>query len=84
MSTFLLIQELGYEYVMAGHFPKWHAMLLDTWQDYSATRCAYDLEEAVAEVSRRTRKVVVENSWKAFRKRLLRKAPDLGLNPLNI
>ena len=83
-DTFQLLEELGYDYVMAGHFAKWHAMLLDTRGDYADTRCPLDLAEAVAEVCRRTRPLVVDNSWRTFRKRLFRKAPALGLNPLHL
>ena len=83
-ATFQLLEELGYDYVMAAHFDKWHAMLLDTWGDYAATRCPRDLEEAVAEVCHRTRLLVVDNSWRTFRKRLFLQAPALGLTVLNL
>ena len=83
-AAFQLLEELGYDYVMHARFDKWHAMLLDTWGDYADTRCPRDLEEAVAEVCRRTRPLVVDNSWRTFRKRLFLQALALGLNPANL
>ena len=83
-QTFQLLEELGYDYVMSVHFDKWHAMLLDTWGEYAPTRCPRDLEAAVQEVCRRTHHLVVDNSWRTFRKRLFRQAPELGLDTNNL